>query len=75
MWQMASNQQFGETDYKVVIPMTRISGDDGNLLPIAVQFGNAFDAIVPTVQGGTGLYDTVSDAYTKTCLLYTSRCV
>ena len=66
MWQMASNQQFGETDYKVVIPMTRISGDDGNLLPIAVQFGNAFDAIVPTVQGGTGLYDTVSDAYTKT---------
>ncbi|QQS00649.1 MAG: substrate-binding domain-containing protein [Austwickia sp.] len=66
MWQMASNAQFGATDYKEVVPMTKISGDDGNLLPAALKFSNGFDAIVPTVRGGTGLYDTISDAYTKT---------
>lgn len=65
MWQMASNAQFGATDYKVVVPMTKISGDDGNLLPAALQVANAFDAITPTVVGGTGLYDTLSDAYTQ----------
>lgn len=64
LWQMASNLQFGATDYKVLLPMTKISGDDGNLLPAALQLRNAFDAIRPV--GGTGLYDTVSDAYEST---------
>lgn len=66
LWQMASNRQFGRKDYRVVVPMTRLAGDDGNLLPAAIQFANAFDAIVPSVGGGTGLYDTFSDAYTLT---------
>ena len=38
---------------------------DGSLLPAALQFANAFDQIIPTVKGGTGLYDTISDAYAQ----------
>jgi len=65
LWQMASNTEFGAKDYRVVVPMTPLSGPDGSLLPAALQFANAFDQIIPTVKGGTGLYDTISDAYAQ----------
>lgn len=66
LWQMASNTQFGATDYKVLMPMTRISQEDGTLVPAALQLSNAFDALKPIPDAGTGLYDTISDAYTTT---------
>ncbi|MBW3085429.1 hypothetical protein KEM60_01629 [Austwickia sp. TVS 96-490-7B] len=64
LWQFANNAKFGAHDWRQLMPSTQVTAADGSLLPGALKMKQSFNSLIDSVGGGTGLYDTIWDAYT-----------